>query len=148
MTPIGGLHSGKDYAGSIKVFIVEDSTIIRTALTQRIEDDPRFTVVGYADTAKDAIGALDQDRDVADMVIVDLHLKQGTGYDILAHLHAAAAPAKFRTIVLTNYTSPAHRQRAFELGANSFFDKSMQFDEMLDTLRIWADEKSSGASKH
>jgi len=133
-------------AGSIRVFVVEDSSIIRTALTQRIQDDPRFTVVGYADTAKEAIGELD--KNAPDMVIVDLHLKQGTGYDILAHLRGSGAATKFKSVVLTNFASPAHRRRALELGASSFFDKSMQFDEMLDTLRVWADEKNFGISQH
>jgi DNA-binding NarL/FixJ family response regulator len=130
----------------IKVFLVEDSTIIRAALTQRIQDDPRFKVVGYADTAKDAIFMLGEN--VPDMVIVDLHLKQGSGYDILSYLHSTDELAKLKTIVLTNYASPAHRRRAMELGASNFFDKSMQFDDMLDTLRDWADEENRIDSRH
>jgi DNA-binding NarL/FixJ family response regulator len=125
----------------IKVFVVEDSPVIRTALIQRLEDDSRFTVVGYADTAQGAIGALR--HNVPDVLIVDLHLTQGTGYDILAYLRNTGPPPGLNTIVMTNYASSAHRHRALELGAGSFFDKSMQFDDMLDALRIWADEKDS-----
>jgi DNA-binding NarL/FixJ family response regulator len=131
-----------DRPALIRVFIVEDSPVIRASLSQRIEDDPRFTVVGYADTAKDAIDALV--KGLPDLLIVDLQLKQGTGYDILAHLRKAGAPTELKTIVLTNYASPVHRRRALELGAGDFFDKSMQFDDMLDTLRIWADEENPG----
>jgi len=120
--------------------VVEDSLAIRASLAQRIEDDPRFTVVGYADTAKGTIDALE--RNLPNVLIVDLQLNQGTGYDILAYLRNAHAPAELKTFVLTNFTSPAHRRRALELGASGFFDKSMQFDDMLDTLRIWADEKT------
>lgn len=134
-----------DQTGAIRVFVVEDSPVIRTALTQRIQDDPRFSVVGYADSARDAIGELD--KSVPDIVIVDLHLKQGTGYDILAYLRTLSGP-KPTSIVLTNYASPAHRRRAMELGADDFFDKSMQFDEMLDALRVWADSKNGGSSQH
>lgn len=125
--------------GSIKVYVVEDSPVIRAALTQRIEDDPRFAVVGYADTASGAIVELQQR--LPDILIVDLNLRQGTGYDILAHLKTVGVPAKLKTLVLTNYASPAHRRRALELGAGGFYDKSMQFDDMLDALRVWADEK-------
>jgi len=121
------------------VFVVEDSPVIRASLTQRIEDDARFAVVGYAETAQGTIDALV--KKLPDVLIVDLHLKQGTGYDVLAYLRKAGAPADLNTIVLTNYASPMHRRRALELGATDFFDKSMQFDTMLDALRIWADEK-------
>ena len=135
-------EGGMDASALNRVYVVEDSPIILAALTQRIEDDPRFTVVGHADTAHGAIGELSQS--MPDVLIVDLHLKQGTGYEILIYLRNAGKPA-LKTIVLTNYASVAHRRRAMELGADSFFDKSMQFDEMLDTLHFWADEKAKGS---
>lgn len=123
----------------MRVYLVEDAPAIREALIQRIEDDPRFSVSGYADTAQGAITDLGQR--LPDVLILDLHLKQGTGYDILAYLHRAEAPADLKTFVLTNYATSSHRQRAMMLGADGFFDKSMQFDEMLDSLRILADER-------
>lgn len=128
-----------DPSGLITVFVVEDSPAIREALMQRIEDDPRFTICGYADTVADArvqLGKL-----LPDVVTLDLHLKQGTGYDILAHLGQTARRADIKIMVLTNYASAAHRRHAMALGANGFFDKSMQFDDMLEALRIWANEK-------
>lgn len=130
-----------DASGLNRVYVVEDSPIILAALTQRIEDDPRFTVVGHADTARGAIGELQQS--MPDILIVDLHLREGTGYEILIFLRGVGVPP-LKTIVLTNYASSAHRRRAMELGANSFFDKSMQFDEMLDGLHAWADDKNKG----
>lgn len=128
-----------DHSGLITVFMVEDSPAIRAILQQRLEEDPRFTVVGYADTAADAIAALQQHA--PDVLVIDLHLRQGTGYDVLAFLRATHVPSERQAIVLTNFASPAHRQRALALGASSFFDKSMQFDDMLDALRVWADAK-------
>ncbi len=128
-----------EHSGLITVFVVEDSPAIRAALTQRLEDDVRFTVVGHADNAKDAIAALQQH--MPDILVLDLNLAQGSGYDVLAYLRKSPAPAGFQSIVFTNYASPAHHRRALELGASSFFDKSMQFDNMLDALRLWADGK-------
>jgi DNA-binding NarL/FixJ family response regulator len=124
---------------SIKVLVVEDSLVIRVALAQRLEDDRRFTVVGYAATADEAIAALTQG--LPDVVIIDLHLKQGTGYDVLSYLLRARTSVDLKAIVLTNYASAAHRRRAMELGASDFFDKSMQFEDMLEGLRVWADNR-------
>jgi DNA-binding NarL/FixJ family response regulator len=125
---------------SMKVYLVEDSAAIREALIQRIEEDPRFSVTGYAETAAHAISKLG--KCLPDVLILDLHLKQGTGYDILAYLHRPEAPADLKTFVLTNYATPAHRRQAMALGASDFFDKSMQFDELLDSLRNFADERN------
>ena len=134
-------------ARPIAVFVAEDSAIIRDVLTQRLEDDARFAVVGYAETAQDTIAALEQQGQL-DILLLDLQLKQGTGYDVLAYLRSARAPGELQTVVLTNYASPAYRQRAMTLGASGFFDKSMEFDNMLHALRVWADEKLGIAGKH
>lgn len=124
---------------TIKVFLVEDSPLIRVALTQRLEEDPRFAVVGYAETAHAAIAALA--KGLPDVMVTDLNLKQGTGYDVLDYLLRAPPLSEVKTIVFSNYASAAHRSRARQLGAGDFFDKSMEFDEMIDELRSWADKK-------
>jgi DNA-binding NarL/FixJ family response regulator len=121
----------------VTVFLVEDSPAIREALIQRIEEDGRFRVIGCAETAADAIAQLD--RRLPKVIIVDLHLKQGTGYDVLAHRAKSDKEKVTKAVVLTNFGSASHRRHAMELGADGFFDKSMQFEEMLDALRDWAD---------
>lgn len=130
-----------DAGSGFKVFVVEDSPVIRTVLLQRIEEDARFSVVGYAETAPEAIGKIKESG--AQLLIIDLHLREGSGYDILAHLKRTGTGSRLTSIVFTNYASQAHRLRAMALGATAFFDKSMEFDEMLDALRRWADSKAS-----
>jgi two-component system, NarL family, response regulator DevR len=122
---------------SIRVFLVEDSDLIRVALTQRLEEDPRFTVVGYAETADAAIEALA--NHLPDVLVTDLHLTQGTGYDVLSYLLRVPPPSPLKCVVFSNFASAAHRRRALQLGASDFFDKSLEFDEMIDELRTWAD---------
>ncbi len=122
----------------VTVFLVEDSPAIREALIQRIEEDVRFHVVGAAETALDAIAQID--KRLPRILIVDLHLKQGTGYDVLAHRAKIDMDKATKVVVLTNYGSASHRKHAMALGADGFFDKSMQFEEMLETLQDWADK--------
>lgn len=121
----------------VTVFLVEDSPAIREALIQRIEEDARFRVIGTAETAEHAIEALG--KRLPQIIIVDLHLKQGTGYDVLLYRSHVDAARTSKAVVLTNYGSASHRRHALALGADGFFDKSMQFEEMLDTLLEWAD---------
>lgn len=45
---------------------------------------------------------------------------------------------KPKLIVMTNYPYVAYHRRCLELGADHFFDKSTQFERVLDVLRAMA----------
>ena len=112
------------------VYVVEDSPIMRALLIELIET-AGATVVGHADTASAAIA------DIAalhpDAVTIDLSLKAGSGFDVLEAIAINEVNPPLR-IVLTNYTTDAHREAAHELDADYFFDKAMQIREMLFAL--------------
>ena len=64
--------------------------------------------------------------------MLDIHLAEGNGFDVLRALRAAAfAPAIY---VLTNYPLDAYRKTAERLGARGFFDKSHEIDRLRDAL--------------
>jgi len=122
---------------TFKVYVVEDSPVIRDALIERIEEHGKFKVVGFAETASDAIEGLRQNE--PNVVLLDLHLKEGSGYDVLRGLNSHAVPAVEHVVVFSNNASAMHQKVAKSLGASRFFDKSMQFEEMLDALHAWAE---------
>jgi len=115
-----------------RIFLVEDSPAIRETLAQSLESSGVLRIVGHADTAEDALQALASTP--ADAVIIDLHLRQGTGFDLLTRLQAAPALSHLVKIVLTNYAARTFRERCLALGANYFFDKSLEFDQVIDVL--------------
>ena len=114
----------------IRVYLAEDSPIIRRLLTELIEGAGAM-VVGHADTASEAIA------DIAalhpDAVTIDIRLKDGTGFDVLEAL-AISGEAPTR-IVLSNYAQDAYRSAAEQLGAEHFFDKAMQIPDVVDVVR-------------
>lgn len=115
-----------------RVFLVEDSPAIRETLAHSLESSGQLTIVGHAETADDACKALE--ITAADAVIVDLHLRQGTGFDLLTRLKGVPALSHLVKIVLTNYAAKTFRDRCMVLGANYFFDKSLEFDQVIDVL--------------
>ncbi len=121
-----------------KVFLVEDSPAIRETLVSSVESSDRVRVVGFAEGAEDAWSRL-QEAPV-DAVLIDLRLASGTGFDLLARLRAREEMKHLVKIVLTNYGSNAFRQRCMALGADYFFDKSLEFDGVVELLNKLAAE--------
>ena len=115
-----------------RVIMVEDSSAIRETLTHAVETSGLVTIVGFAETPDEAWRALQSTP--ADAVIVDLHLRSGTGFDLLTRLRDAPGLAHLVIIVLTNYAAPAFRQRCLALGAQYFFDKSLEFGRVISIL--------------
>jgi two-component system, OmpR family, response regulator len=66
------------------------------------------------------------------VIILDLHLKQGTGFGVMRAL--AATQLKPRIIVLTNYDLPEYKNAALALGATHFLDKARDYGRLPEVL--------------
>ena len=126
---------------SLRVYLVEDSPIVVERLEEWMHDQGA-TVVGHAEDAATAIAEIA--TLYPDVVVVDIALRQGTGFevlDVIRDLPGAERPAR---IVLTNITRDWYRNAANRLGAEHFFDKSSQIPEMLDVLRAMSPRHAAG----
>ena len=113
-----------------KVFLVEDSPLLRTRLEAMLTSIPGAALVGHAESAPEAVrGILDAQPDA---VVLDLSLKEGNGFDVLRGVHKAAPQIAF--YVLTNHPIEGFRATAQRLGARGFFDKSTEFEQFRRTL--------------
>ena len=124
----------------LQTYLVEDSPVIRESLIATLEELAPVKVVGSAEEEDAALLWLSANR--VDLVIVDLFLKGGSGLGVLrAAQHAQQAAsrpgdindrgARPRHVVLSNYATPAMRERCLELGADGVFDKSTEIDALL-----------------
>ena len=116
----------------IGVYLVEDSEII-SKLLQRLLEVDGVTVVGQADSARTAIAEIPRVK--PDIVIVDVALRQGNGFDVLKALSGDAYAERPVLFVLTNYTLESYRSAAKRFGADRFFDKSSEIPELLGVVR-------------
>jgi two-component system response regulator DesR len=113
----------------MRVFLVEDAPLLRERLIALITS-VGASAVGHAEGASEAIeGILAASPDV---VVLDLHLKQGNGFEVLRAVREAAPAIAF--FVLTNHPHEAYRASAERLGARGFFDKSSEFDKLRQAL--------------
>ncbi len=114
----------------LEAFIVEDSPLIREQLMTMLEDLTPVKVVGYADTERSAVAALQGSALSATLVVVDVILREGTGLGLLRNASVHRDGRRF--VVLTNYATNDIRDEALRLGADRVFDKSRQIDQLID----------------
>jgi DNA-binding NarL/FixJ family response regulator len=114
----------------VKVFLVEDSPLLRSRLEALLGAIPGMTVVGHATRALEAVDAILAAQ--PDAVVLDLHLEQGSGFDVMKALRRTSPDIAI--YVLTNFPSEPHRRKAASLGASGFFDKSSEFEKLGATL--------------
>ena len=122
------------------VLLIEDSPLIRRSLVEAIDASGELRVTAWADTPETAIALLASQR--FDAVIVDLQLKRGSGIEVLAYLQRTGMTESTFAAVLTNHALPAYRERCLQYGVRHFFDKSLEFDRVLDALHHYARERS------
>jgi two-component system, OmpR family, response regulator len=118
-------------ADCLRVLLVEDSKVLTERLAELIGQLPGVELVATADTESGAISAVA--RETPDVIILDLHLKQGTGFGVMRAL--AAGPRKPRVVVLTNYDLPEYKNAAVALGATHFLDKARDYARLGEVLR-------------
>ena len=104
--------------------------MIRESVVELIEANGRARVAYATDSEPVAVGELKMNP--YDVVIVDLRLREGSGFGVLRALQQYRPDTL--TIVLTNYTSAAIRKRCAELGVKWFFDKSSEFEGIVDLI--------------
>jgi two-component system OmpR family response regulator len=115
-----------------RIFLVEDSPIIRESLVEVLssEDDGR-QVIGTAETEEDAFNAIATTH--ADVAIIDINLREGSGIGLLARLSQLDEAPPTR-IVYTNHYSRRVAAHCAELGATHVLSKAGNLSELLDVL--------------
>ena len=122
----------------MKVFIVDDSSVIVERLTLLLEDVPGVELVGHAADVPQAIQRLLETT--PDVLVLDLHLPGGTGLDVLRALRPVQPDV--HVLVFTNHSHDEYRQECLTAGAEYFLDKSAEFEKIPRILRELARKKA------
>ena len=116
-------------AAPLRVFVVEDSAMIRQRLETMIALAGAATV-GKASRADTAIRGILDTR--PELVILDVQLEDGSGFDVLRAIRDQTPGIDF--YLFSNFDAYPYRQLAQRLGAQGFFDKSREFESMRDMV--------------
>ena len=115
---------------ALRIYLVEDNLLIRENLTSTLTEMVGTVFVGCAEGEREAVEWLGNDSNDWDLAIVDLFLKQGNGLGVVGACRTRATGKKL--VVLTNYATPAVRERCMALGADAVFDKSNDIEKLVE----------------
>ncbi len=116
--------------GPMDVFLVEDSPLVLERVRSLLAGLPGVRITGHAAAADGAIEAILAGR--PDVVLLDLKLAQGSGFDVLRAVHERAPQVS--VYMLSNFASTPYRKMAEQLGARGFFDKTRDFDRIREVV--------------
>ena len=117
----------------IRLLLVDDHAAFRIPLALVLEREPDLTVTAQTGSLAETRAALPRITKQVEVALVDLHLPDGNGVEIVRDFRAAEWDGQ--TIVLTADTDKTHHAQAIEAGAAGILTKSAQPSEIVDTIR-------------
>jgi two-component system response regulator DevR len=104
---------------SIRLLMIDDSSIIRLGLRAVLEDSPEITIVGEAGTAAEGLAAVEQLK--PDVVLLDLRLPDKSGLAVCQEIMRRHSST--RVLILTSAADERHMHEAIGAGAQGFLLK-------------------------
>jgi DNA-binding NarL/FixJ family response regulator len=120
----------------LRLLLVEDSDVVVDRLLEMLERQLPIEHVAAVDNERDALSATGP----WDAVILDVGLKEGSGFAVLRTLRRRPGPQPF-VVMLTNYGRPEFRALASSFGAQEFLNKTTDFERLPEVLRPIAQQR-------
>lgn len=115
----------------MRIFIADDSEILRVRLVDMLSEIEGIEIIGQAQDSLDAIESIEKLN--PHVVILDIRMPQKNGIKVLEAIKKNNQPPK--VIIFTNYPYPQYRKRYMDAGADFFFNKSTEFEKLIDTVK-------------
>lgn len=115
----------------MKLLVVDDSVALRRELIARLSEIAAISIVGEAESAAVAMALIRTRK--PDVVVLDLQLKTGSGFDVLSA--TLMGPHVPKMIILSNLDDAFFRARCQQPHVLRFFDKSKEFEQAIALCR-------------
>ncbi len=112
-----------------RVLLVEDSKLLTDRLRETFAGLEGVELVAAVADETSAVEAAS--GKLIDAIILDLQLKQGTGFGVVERL----GRQRPTIIVFTNYVLPEYQRRAADLGIEYFLNKSRDYERLPQLIQ-------------
>lgn len=114
-----------------KILIIDDDQDLALGLKVRLRANNYATVF-----ATDAVSAISQaKKETPDLILLDLGLPAGDGFVVMQRLDNIESLSSIPIIILSARDAEANRELALGAGAKAYFQKPVDNDELLITIR-------------
>lgn len=120
------------------ILIVDDSIVVLNRFMQMIKEEGITYTMIYANSYKEAIHQLNQQK--PDLNFFDISLPDGNGIDLLRLAGKMHPEAK--SIMITNHFNDYYKDLCISLGAISFLDKSKDFERIPEYISMFSPAKA------
>lgn len=127
----GLTDAGRSGPRAFKVLVIEDDPYTRYVMVELLKDEPDLSVQG-ASTGAEAIDLVQQAR--PDAIVMDLHLPDGTGFDLWARLRSDPDTQGIPAIAMSALGLQA-LDAARAAGFTAVVDKPFDAEQFLETVR-------------
>ncbi|MGO1228569.1 MAG: response regulator transcription factor, partial [Brachybacterium sp.] len=123
-------HSGPA-AAALRVILVDDENLIRSALATMLSLEDDLDVRGEAATVADGVRLAQAEQ--PDVAVLDLQLPDGDGLELASRI-GEVSPAT-RCLILTSHARPGYLKRALAQGVLGFLPKTTSADQLARAVR-------------
>lgn len=114
----------------IRVFMVDDHTVVRHCIGKHLVSDGRIEVVGHAANGQECLDRVPTME--LDIVLLDLNMPGLDGITLCARLTGGRPP--YRVLVMTMHDEPVYAERAFGAGAAGYLLKTGAYSELHEAI--------------
>jgi len=114
-----------------RVYIVDDSVKLRKRLYELLSDVEDVHVIGQAGNADEALNDIRVLK--PDTVLLDIRLPGKSGIQLLGEIKKLLPD--ITVIIMTNYNYPQYQQQSIRAGADHFFNKTREFESIIEVLK-------------
>lgn len=117
------------------ILLVDDDPDAVTLARRALKKTGTSTLMVSAETVTDVFQRLADAETLPALILLDLKLHDGTGFDVLKRLRADPRTAGIPVIMLTSSDEPSDLRESYRLGANAYVCKPVDFDEFVAVMR-------------
>jgi two-component system response regulator DevR len=116
---------------TVRVFLLDDHEVVRRGLHELIETADDLTMVGWAETATEALEKLPTIR--PDVAILDVRLPDGNGIEVCREIRSEHP--EIQCLMLTSYADDEALFSSIMAGAAGFVLKQIRGSDLVDAVR-------------
>ncbi len=111
----------------IRIFLVEDHTILREGLRALLTAEPNFEIIGEAADGREAVRFVE--KQVPDLILMDLSMPRMTGMDAIREIKKRYPATKI--IALTVHKTEEYLRTTLQAGADGYVLKDATHEELM-----------------